>query len=578
MWYILYMNKDVVYIEPEDDITNIITKIEKSKSKIVALVPPKKAGILRSIVNIKLIAKAAAAAEKTVVLVTVDPSIVKLAAAAKLPVTKNLQSPPSVPTLEAEESITKEELREPTEEPEAADEESAEADSSETTDEDETANEDEAADEAEAPTDKASAKDAEKKAATKKAKEATGKNKFVTWFNAHKKVAIFGGLGALALILILVWALVIAPAATLTIEVKTDLNNFSESVSFTTKLTEENASEGKFYLEEKKIESVKKVEFEATGQKNMGKEATGEIQVYAYFPLNIKASTSISEGETFTISGLVFKATKSETLSYSGEGKNECANKDNSEGLVDYGCRINGTVSVIASEPGSKYNIAASSTGWDTNARVFAYSDSAMEGGTDDIITIVSPADVEKAKSELNSVDEAKNKADLLDEVGDNLMPIDASFVQSSADAVVSPAVGEKVEEGVKPTLTATTTASIYVIDKTKVEEFITEKAKINDDQKIYKIKDPFIENFMATENGFGGKLKTAYTTGANITENSVIEIVKGKGLGEAQHDLRDIPGITVRIDPSFPWVTSIPNNPNKITVIIEVKDSSADS
>ena len=51
------MNKDVIYIEPEDDITDIISKIENSKEKIVALVPPKKTGILRSIVNIKLITK-----------------------------------------------------------------------------------------------------------------------------------------------------------------------------------------------------------------------------------------------------------------------------------------------------------------------------------------------------------------------------------------------------------------------------------------------------------------------------------------------------------------------------------------
>ena len=81
----------------DDDITDIITKIEGSKEKIVALVPPKKAGVFRSIVNIKLISKAGASADKSVVLVTVDPSIVKLAAATKLPVSKNLQSAPEIP-------------------------------------------------------------------------------------------------------------------------------------------------------------------------------------------------------------------------------------------------------------------------------------------------------------------------------------------------------------------------------------------------------------------------------------------------------------------------------------------------
>ena len=52
------MNKDVIYVEPENDITDIITKIENSPEKIVVLVPPKKAAVFRSVVNIKLIARA----------------------------------------------------------------------------------------------------------------------------------------------------------------------------------------------------------------------------------------------------------------------------------------------------------------------------------------------------------------------------------------------------------------------------------------------------------------------------------------------------------------------------------------
>ena len=112
------MNKDVIYIEPEDDITDIITKLENSKEKIVALVPPKKAGVFRSIVNIKLIAKAGASAGKTVVLVTTDPSIVKLAAATRLPVTKNLQTAPVIPesTEGEEEAESTEEVVETTDE------------------------------------------------------------------------------------------------------------------------------------------------------------------------------------------------------------------------------------------------------------------------------------------------------------------------------------------------------------------------------------------------------------------------------------------------------------------------------
>ena len=99
-------------------------------------------------------------------------------------------------------------------------------------------------------------------------------------------------------------------------------------------------------------------------------------------------------------------------------------------------------------------------------------------------------------------------------------------------------------------------------------------KAKISESQKIYEMRDPFIENFVKIEGGYSGKLKTSYVAGPKITENDVIEIIKGKGLGEAQHDLRDIEGVaSMKIDTSYPWVMSIPGDPNKITVILEVQE-----
>ena len=39
------MNKDVIYIDVEDDITTIISKIKASKERIIALVPPRRIGV-----------------------------------------------------------------------------------------------------------------------------------------------------------------------------------------------------------------------------------------------------------------------------------------------------------------------------------------------------------------------------------------------------------------------------------------------------------------------------------------------------------------------------------------------------
>ena len=140
---------------------------------------------------------------------------------------------------------------------------------------------------------------------------------------------------------------------------------------------------------------------------------------------------------------------------------------------------------------------------------------------------------------------------------------------------MATPAAGEEVKDGTKPVLKATTTATIYTIDKVKVEEFIKEKAKLGDDQKIYKIKDPYIENFVKGDTGYAGKLKTSYAVGPKITENDVVELVKGKGIGDAQHDLKNINGVvSVDTSTSYPWVNSVPNDTNKITVNIEIKDN----
>ena len=113
------MNKATIYIDPNDDITDILSDLKKVKNKIVALVPPKKSDVLHSSVNIKLIQKTATELEKVVVLVTNDPVILKLAKASKIPVADSLNSRPILPDSEKKsedsekpaETAEKEELK-----------------------------------------------------------------------------------------------------------------------------------------------------------------------------------------------------------------------------------------------------------------------------------------------------------------------------------------------------------------------------------------------------------------------------------------------------------------------------------
>lgn len=556
MWYILTMNKDVIYIEPEDDITDIITKIENSKEKIVALVPPKKAGVFRSVVNIKLVSKVGATAEKTIVLVTTDPSIVKLAAATRIPVTKNLQTPPAIPTadMEIEETSEEEIVDESEAEVEKKEEEKEEAEEAEDTEEEKTEKKDKKAD----------------KAAKKKKTDKDG-NPIINWVKVHKKLTIFGCIALVALIIFMIWAFVIAPAVTVTVGIKTVNNNFSENVTFTTTATDENATEGKFYLQEKKIEAVQEVKFDATGQKNNGEKAHGELNVSVIFATS--GTIPINAGTKFTINGLSYLADEYTSLAWDGDEDN-CENeKKIVAGKIR--CEISGVVKVTAAEAGTKYNIAPSSSGWSTVSDISVSSTKAMSGGTDDIVTVVEQVDIEKAKDQLKSANEDENKQKLYDSIGDNMLVIDSSFSQDTSTATATPTAGEVVKAGEQPTLKATTTASVYIIDKAKVEEFIKEKAKLGDDQKVYEIKDPYVENFVKGDTGYAGRLKTAYAVGPKITENDIVEMVKGKGVGDAQHDIKNINGVvSVTIDTSYPWVSAVPGDTNKITVDIEMKDN----
>ena len=561
MWYILTMNKDVIYIEPEDDITDIITKIENSKEKIVALVPPKKAGVFRSVVNIKLVSKVGATAEKTIVLVTTDPSIVKLAAATRIPVTKNLQTPPAIPTadMEIEETSEEEIVDESEAEVEKKEEEKEEAEEAEDTEEEKTEKKDKKAD----------------KAAKKKKTDKDG-NPIINWIKAHKKLTIFGCIALVALIIFMIWAFVIAPAVTVTVGIKTENNNFSENVTFTTNAADENATDGKFYIQEKKIETVSEVTFEATGKKNNAERASGEVTVMAI--ISYRGGTKvINTGDTFTYNGLSYKADNSVTMSFDGENDSVCSNVDGEITLEEFkkqGCRIYAKVRVTATAPGAAYNISAQNTGWYTTADVIVASDSAMTGGTDDIVTVVEQIDIEKAKDQLKSSSEDEEKEKLFKGIGEDMMIIESSFNQDTSAATATPAAGEEVKDGVKPVLKATTTATVFAIDKNKVEEFISEKAKLGDDQKIYEINNPYIENFVKGDSGFAGRLKTSYAVGPKVTENDIVEMIKGKGIGDAQHDLKNINGVvSVSIDKSYPWVGSVPGNTNKITVNIELKD-----
>ncbi|MDN5835686.1 MAG: hypothetical protein L0H36_03555, partial [bacterium] len=213
------MQKDTIYIDVEDDITAIIGKVKEAKHSIVALVPPKRVGVLQSAVNMRLLLRTAKQADKKLVLITNNDALVALASAASIPVAKSLQSKP--------------ELVKQIDEPEDDDDDIIDGNklpvgehASAASSVGEAAAIDKAINAIEV-----SGVDPEyaPAATAKKAKKTKGTPKLPNFNNFRKRLVLII-IAAILLIGFLIWAIFFAPHATITITAKTRTEQYSSQV------------------------------------------------------------------------------------------------------------------------------------------------------------------------------------------------------------------------------------------------------------------------------------------------------------------------------------------------------------
>lgn len=600
------MNKETIYVDSTDDITDVLTKIKSSEKKIIALVPPKKPTIFLSSINIKLLARTARAEKKALVLVTTDDSLTRLAMAASLPVASSLKSRPVMPEKSADSSASLksepasgEAAPEPKPSPKASetpkrpslddvdpetllnDDESDSDDSDETdaddlktsSSSDETSDSDEPSD---SPATKKSSLEKVKKRSEKPKKEKPEKEKsgnpFIAFLNKKKSWVVFGTVATSAVIVFFVWALMIAPKLGLVVKVRTSSGNFSENVSFVTDVMKENKGEGVFSVHEEKLEKSQEIKFTATGQKDLGEPASGSLTVYYQ---DTKAfSFNFSEGSVFTYKGLEYVATASKTLSWDGEDDSICG----SSSSFSKGCLTSVVVSVKASAPGENYNVSGRQSGWASRdfPEISVYNESDLTGGTSKVVTIVQQSDIDLALDKLKNETKESGKTELFGKISDTALVLGDSFKVDAAEPKVSPAAGEEVPEGTTPSISSKTTYSVLTVDRTHVENFITDKANLEEGRKIYSVGEPFVEYFAETESGvYGGKLKTTYKFGPKISETEILEKIDGQKVGRIEPILRDeFPGIaSVSLEKSVFWVNRVPKNPNRVTIKLEVEE-----
>lgn len=561
------MNKDVIYIDVDDDVTAVIGKIKQSKEKIVALVPPKRPGTLQSAVNLRLLDRMAKADGKRLVLITNNQALIALAANAKIPVAKNLQTKPEiadVPALivdDGDDIINGADLpvgdhaktvrvsdgtRVAAEgRSKAIEETDLDIDGSATT------------------ISGAVGGAAVAASAVKKGKNTPKIPNFDTF---RKKLALGIG-GGIALIALLIWMFVFAPAATVVITARTSPQPVSASVKLGgTAATDYKAGIMSSISQQSKKDAT--VEFTATGTGKVGEKARGSV---VFKNCEDSAAITIPAGTTIS-SGAQSYVTQSAVTVPGGTGS-------------FFGCTTPGTstaVEVVAADIGDTYNadsgetFAVSGHPNSSSAYMRAVASTDIAGGTSREVKVVSADDIERAKGQLIGQSTDDEKKALIKTFTNNEKVIESSFTVERGEAVSAPAVNQEAADG-KAKLTIPTTYTMYAVSASDMETYL--KASIGskidqNNQKIYSTgaDKATLSNFRKDGETLYATVNASGSVGPKINEDDIKAQVKGKIYGEVQQALQAQDGISeVDVQFSYFWVRTIPNDTNKIKIEFKV-------
>jgi hypothetical protein len=550
------MQKDVIYIDVDDDVTAIIGKIKKSKEKIVAIVPPKRAGALQSAVNLRLLDRMAKTSKKNLVLVTNNQALIALAANASIPVAKNLQSKPEiaeVPALAVDEG---DDIIDGADLPVGDHAKTVKV--SDNTGIERTEGRTDAIDSLNIDGEETnvSAGAGVASAVSKKVTAARNKVKIPN-FDKFRKRLFLGIGGGVLLIALLVWMFGFAPAATVIITAKTT----PASVSSGVKLGGTAATDFKTgVIKSVSVQEKKDVtlEFDATGEKDLGTPAKGTVRLSTNL---ITSLGTIPAGTKLTTSsGLSFTTDTAVTLTPS----NANAGVETGMTAVENGDNFNGATGTMSGAPsGVTATITVTSS-----------------GGTTKMAKVPSADDIERAKGTLIGQSTDAEKKALIKKFTNGEKVIDSSFTVDRAEAVSVPAVNTEVSASGKAKLTIATTYTLYAVPKADLESYLMAslKAQLDDvnAQKVYNtgVDKATLSNFRKDGETLSATITASGQIGPKIDEDAIKEKVKGKIYGEAQSILEAIDGIQeVDVQFSFFWVRSIPNDTNKIHIEFKLED-----
>lgn len=552
--------KKTIYIDVDEEITGIIDKVRSSSESIVALVLPKRATQLQSIVNMKLLKRTADQTDKKVVLITSEAKLLPLAGAAGLFVAPNLQSRPYVPAQPGEAQ----------EGPVIDDEESPAPDDGKPVDTSKSVGEaaglgSDETDPIEIDNRPPEPEPEAAKSAAKKGKGAKDKSKKVPNFQKFRW-RLFAGIAAgVALLLFVIWAVAFAPKAKITL--RTESKEVGVTANFTADLQADSVDTSDKTLPATKKE-VKKSESEkvaATGQRDVGTKASGNVSLRNCTDkaVTIPAGTGVSNGSLTFVTQAAVRLDEGEFSSPSSGGQ----------------CRSSGdhvgTVSVVAQNNGEQYNLSSRAYTIAGFSGVIAQGDQ-MSGGTTKMVKIVSQADVDTAKKRITDkqnsvVSELKESLEK-----DGYVGLVDSFSAGNPNLSATPAVNTEASDVV---VSGDVTYTMIGVKEDDLKKIVEEQAKGDIDtskQKVldYGFDEATFELGKKTANTTAITVKTNIVVGPEIDQVALKKELAGKKKGDAEELLKTRPGVTeVKVETSPFWSGKIPGKESRVTFIIEQAD-----
>ncbi len=554
-------SKETVYIDVDDEITSIIDKVREAKGKIVALVLPKRATVLQSIVNMKLLKRTAGEAGKNLVLVTTEAGLLPLAGLVGLHVADTPSSRPNIPPKPDQ----------PSEEPEAIEEPLMVADNS--------------GSEAEFDMDEAAnipigelASSAGAAAVSSEVDEelvmddALSDKPNVSPVKKNKKLAIPNFdkfrlriiLGALLLILIAAgwyFAATVLPKATVSIETNSQIVKSNLSLTLDTAAKVVDVQNKILPATAQTVQKSYSQQVATTGQQNNGAKATGSVTLQSSVcSLPAQKPADIAVGSSV----------QSNNHTYITQEKSSFSNPQLSS---DGKCFIytSNATSITALKGGTDYNTSTSADFTGPNGTTGTGS---ATGGTDAIVKIVAQADIDSAKAQIAAQDTSKVKQELESDLqAKGILPIVVTYVAGSQQVTTSANVGDAADTVTVTSVVPYTMLGIQTSDLKQIvvasvdAQIDTSKQKILDDgiaHAQYTIQDA------ATPTSAIVSAQIQSVAGPELNVASLKQQVAGKKSGDVKSAIGGLPGVT-KVDVHYSpfWVTSAPTNTNKITIHI---------